>query len=170
MKRSLSVNAGSMADIAFLLLVFFLICTTINTDAGIPQKLSEPCVTKDCSTKVKERNLLEIKLNANSQIMVHDEIVLQDNLSSYVYEFLANKNKDMMRPEESGDAVIAVTMARETPYEFYVSAMAGIKQAYAKVKNEYSQAVYNKDYEQLSTPQKKKVLEAIPEKITETTD
>ena len=72
--------------------------------------------------------------------------------------------------EEAGDAVIAVTMARETPYEFYVSAMAGIKQAYAKVKNEYSQAVYNKDYEQLSTPQKKKVLEAIPEKITETTD
>lgn len=167
MKRSVPVNAGSMADIAFLLLIFFLICTTINTDAGVPQKLAEPCLTEDCASKIEERNLLRIDLNENRECLVNDEIVLQNGLTQAVYDFIANKTKSESKPFKPGDAVISVSSSRETPYDFYVATMSKIKLAYAKVKNEYALEKFNKEFEALTKAQKKTVLEAIPEKIAD---
>jgi len=63
MRNSTSIHAGSMADIAFLMLIFFLTTTTIKTDQGLDQTLPEDCKTEDCATKLLERNIFEIHLN-----------------------------------------------------------------------------------------------------------
>lgn len=66
---STPVQAGSMADIAFLLLIFFLTTTTISSDAGIHQKLPEHCPSADCGTSIIEQHILSITINAEDQLM-----------------------------------------------------------------------------------------------------
>ena len=74
-RHSATVNAGSMADIAFLLLIFFLVTTTISADKGILRQLPRICETGDCTKDISERNLLRIALNDKQEIMVNEEIV-----------------------------------------------------------------------------------------------
>ena len=68
------INAGSMADIAFLLLIFFLVTTTMDTDKGLIRKLPPPIDEPvDEQDKVKQRNIFEILVNANDQLLVEGE-------------------------------------------------------------------------------------------------
>ena len=82
------VNAGSMADIAFLLLIFFLVTTTLETDLGISRVL--PSSEKTPPTTKAERNILRISINAQNAIMVEDEIVQASQVAPLVVSFLDN--------------------------------------------------------------------------------
>ena len=83
------INAGSMADLAFLLLVFFLVVTVINEEIGIMRKLPKPVIDNN-STPAPERNVLEVKLNSLGELMVEGEIVERAQLYPSVYAFMTN--------------------------------------------------------------------------------
>lgn len=67
------INAGSMADIAFLLLIFFLVTTTMDVDSGIPKKLSEK--TTDIPPKIKEKNIFPVAINRNNELFVEGDVM-----------------------------------------------------------------------------------------------
>jgi biopolymer transport protein ExbD len=85
------INAGSMADIVFLLLIFFLVTATISSDEGINRLLPRDCPRgMDCDSNFKERNILRILVNDNNAIMIEDEMVPLENLKDITKAFLDN--------------------------------------------------------------------------------
>ena len=93
-RHSATVNAGSMADIAFLLLIFFLVTTTISAEKGILRKLPRICKTDDCTKDIPKRNLLSIALNDKQEIMVNEAIVSLEDVEGLVESFVDNNGLD----------------------------------------------------------------------------
>lgn len=86
-----TVNAGSMADIAFLLLIFFLVTTTISADKGILRQLPSDCPNiEDCIKDINERNILRINLNSNQEIFIEDKVVKLEDVEQIVKAFVDN--------------------------------------------------------------------------------
>ena len=83
------VNAGSMADIAFLLLIFFLVTTTIETDSGISRKLP-PIEESEDDVLIKQKNIFTVLLNGKDQILVEDELMELEEIRAAAIEFLDN--------------------------------------------------------------------------------
>ena len=83
------INAGSMADIAFLLLIFFLVTTTIETDSGISRKLP-PMEESEEDVVIKQKNIFTVLLNGKDQLLVEDELMVLENLRESAIEFLDN--------------------------------------------------------------------------------
>lgn len=103
------INAGSMADIAFLLLIFFLVTTTMDTDKGLARQLP-PMPDKDQKNdpdKIKERNLLVVLINKNDRLLVNGEEMVVDNLREKTKEFIANPSQDENLPQMK-DQIIKV--------------------------------------------------------------
>lgn len=95
------INAGSMADIAFLLLIFFLVTTTMDTDEGIvrtlPQKVPENYIPPDI--KVRDRDVFEVLANASDNLLVENEYIQIEELKEKTKEFLTNPSDDPNLPE-----------------------------------------------------------------------
>ena len=88
---STPVNAGSMADIAFLLLIFFLVSTTISGDKGLNRKLPSECPENiDCSTEINERNILKIAINNSDEIMANNNLIDISELKMITKDFVDN--------------------------------------------------------------------------------
>ena len=172
-RNSPSVNAGSMADIAFLLLIFFLVTTTISTDKGILRKLPDPCPPNQiCDTKQPERNVLRILVNDKQEIMVEDEIVELSEIKQIAKDFLDN-NLDgtcdychgKQLPEASDNpkrAVISLQHHALTKYYVFIDVQDELTQAYYELREDYAKSKYNKSVEQLSKEELKTVKEAYP--------
>jgi biopolymer transport protein ExbD len=94
------INAGSMADIAFLLLIFFLVTTTMDTDKGLARQLPPMPEEdqKDDENKIKERNLLVVLINKNDRLLVNGEEMYVENLREKTKEFIANPGQDENLP------------------------------------------------------------------------
>ena len=93
-KRIPEINAASMADIAFMLLIFFLVTTTMSVDKGITRKLPPPVPPNAQAPKVKERNVLSVLVNKDNQVAVEGELTQVDMLTERVKEFIVNPNDD----------------------------------------------------------------------------
>ena len=170
------VNAGSMADIAFLLLIFFLVSTTIETDVGINQKLPNEC-RGDCDVVVNENNVLEIILNKNNELMVEGEKMQLQNLKSTVKEFIDN-NKDKSCDYCKGHslnnlsdnpqkAVISLLTDRETPYKTFVTLENILMESYNELRQSYSVKKYGKHLDVLTDNELITVKKAYPQIISE---
>jgi biopolymer transport protein ExbD len=92
------INAGSMADIAFLLLIFFLVTTTMDTDTGILRQLPPP-VEEENPPPVKERNVYEVLVNARDQLLVENEPMDISQLKAGAMEFFTNPQNRSDLPE-----------------------------------------------------------------------
>ena len=127
------VNAGSMADIAFLLLIFFLVTTTIETDSGINRKLP-PMEEIIDPPIIKERNIFTVVVNKNNQILVEEKLMELRNLRSEAVSFLDNGgglaeeacnycqgSKDRSSSDNPDKAIISLKNDRETDYKVYIS-------------------------------------------------
>ena len=88
-RSSPEVNAGSMADIAFLLLIFFLVTTTIETDSGIT-RLLPPIEENEEDVIIKQKNIFTVLLNNKAQLLVEDELMKIEDLKTAAIEFLDN--------------------------------------------------------------------------------
>lgn len=163
------INAGSMADIAFLLLIFFLVTTTMDVDSGVSKKLAEKPPIDFVPPIIKEKNIFEISINRNNDLFVEGEIMELKDLRKATMAFIDNgggegKEENGVktgpctyckgeRDPESSDhpnkAIISVESDRGTEYGTYVSVQNELLAAYSELRNRLSQEKYGMSFTEL---------------------
>lgn len=167
-KRRLSseVNAGSMADIAFLLLIFFLVTTQIDFDKGILVKL--PMWEADPpKTDIPPRNVFSIKVNRENQLLVEGELGNIEGIRSQVKEFVINPQKKANLSSAPNKAVVSLQNDRGTSYETYLSVYNEIKAAYSELWDEEANRRYGELFAELPKVAQKEIKKKIPSVISE---
>ncbi len=164
------INAGSMADIAFLLLIFFLVTTTMNVDSGINKKLSEKPPPDYKPPIIKEKNIFEVNINRNNELLVEGDRMELKDLKEAAIKFIDNgggvgkPGEDGTpgqpcdyckgeRSESSSDhpnkAIISVQSDRGTEYGTYIAVQDELLKAYTVLRNRLSQERYGMLYTEL---------------------
>ena len=184
-RKTPDINAGSQADIAFLLLVFFLVATTMNTDKGLSRVLPPlpPEDVKVEDAKVKERNVLLVFVNASGQIMAGDESMDIRGLKDKSKEFILNPMEDENLPEKKeteiemedgskwvypvSEGVISLQTTRDTNYEVYITVQNELTRAFNEVRNEVAMEKFNAVFAELNADQRNAITKAVPLKISE---
>ncbi len=149
------VNAGSMADIAFLLLIFFLVTTTIETDSGISRKLPPWQPEEQDPPVIKERNIFQVLVNANNQLLVEDEEMQIEELRAAAVEFLDNgggtgdeacdfcqgagDSNSSVNPQK---AIISLVNNRGTEYGTYIAVQNELVAAYNQLRDREAQRLF----------------------------
>ncbi|WP_027137818.1 ExbD/TolR family protein [Gaetbulibacter saemankumensis] len=176
------VNAGSMADIAFLLLIFFLVTTTIETDSGINRKLPPIDDSEAKPPVIKQKNIFTVLLNGKDQLLVEDELMELKDLRQAAIEFLdnggdgscsyCNGKKDPSSSDNPDKAIISLKNERETTYKTYIAVQNELVAAYNTLRNKRAQSLYGKsfqemeaDYKDVNWPGNKERLKEQIEKI-----
>ncbi len=157
-RLSNEVNAGSMADIAFLLLIFFLVTTTIVEDKGITVKLPPWSEDEVDPTKLKTRNVFSVLVNANNQLLVRDEPANIKELKDRAKEFIVNPTRREDLSEAPTKAIISLKNDRGTNYETYLEVYNELKAAYNELWDEEAQRLYSRDYSDKMPLEYKKVI------------
>lgn len=179
-KKTPEVNAGSMADIAFLLLIFFLVATTMNVDSGINRTLP-PWVDEENqdAPPIKERNILKVFVSAYDQLMVQGEQIHISQLKDKAKEFMLNPFDDPNLPEKEvvqneilgshtvSKGVISLKADRSTTYNTYVMVQNELSRAFNEIRDELSIEKFGKPVAELTDDQRKAVNEAIKLSISE---
>ncbi len=145
-KTNNEINAGSMADIAFLLLIFFLVTTTIEVDKGILVRLPEWSDEPPPELTINERNVFSVLVNANNELLVRNEPMNVDDLRERAKEFIMNPQNRSDLAESPSRAIIALKNDRGTRYGTYIKVYNELKAAYDELWDEESQRLYNLPY------------------------
>ena len=161
-KREISeINAGSMADIAFLLLIFFLVTTTMDTDTGLIRRLPPPPETDVTPPEIKQRNIFEILVNANYQLLVEGEYIQVSELRAKAKEFIKGDKNNPDMPEfkvedvpvfgamEVSKQIISLQNDNGTSYEMYIKVQNELIGAYSELRNELANQKFGKSYDEL---------------------
>lgn len=178
------INSASMADIAFMLLIFFLVATRMESDKGIYQVL--PAYTDESNKippiKVLHKNLFVINLTNTNSLIVEKKPMQISELRKACVDFLTcmnNNPDDIACPgfetetfEGLGDvqvtkAIISIQNSRNATYEKYIEIQNEITAAYNEVKNRYAIQYYQKSYNALNSKQQGIIREIIPQRISE---
>ncbi|WP_372945081.1 ExbD/TolR family protein [Muriicola sp.] len=149
------VNAGSMADIAFLLLIFFLVTTTIETDAGLDRMLP-PMEPPDENVVIKQKNIFTVNINKSGQLLVEEELTNLKDLRKKAIAFLDNGGdgtcnyckgrKDESSSDNPTKAIISLKNDRETKYGTYITVQNELVGAYNELRNREAQRLYGRDF------------------------
>ncbi|MCD7963837.1 MAG: biopolymer transporter ExbD [Rikenellaceae bacterium] len=174
------INASSTADIAFLLLIFFLVATTMNVDSGIRRQLPPmPDENEIEALDINRRNILLVFVNASDNIMVGGQLLDITQVKDRVKEFISNPTNDPNKPEKVATdienlgnysvsrGVISLTNDRGTSYNMYVMVQNELTRAFNELRDELSQRRFDRKFSELNEDQAKAVTEAIPVKISE---
>lgn len=183
------INAGSMADIAFLLLIFFLVATTMNVDTGIQRMLPPmpPENQKMEDIKVKERNLLLVLVSGNGNIMIgtadNQQICDLRQVKDKVKEFILNPMDAENLPEKvekeielangskwvypESQGVVSLQTTRDTGYQPYIMVQNELTRAFNEVRDEVAIKKFGDKFENLTEDNRKAVAKAVPQKISE---
>jgi biopolymer transport protein ExbD len=180
------LNTSTTADISFMLLIFFLVTTSMDTDRGLARQLPPPpeenAEVKDII--VKERNILNVRMNSAGNLMLEDmdgqKFIRLEELRAIVKDFIANPKHEENKPEFHterlpyfGDVeitknhVISVQNDRGTPYKVYFNVQHELIAAYNELRDEISQKQFGKPYAELNEDQQKAVRDYYPQKISE---
>ena len=184
-RKTPDINASSQADIAFLLLVFFLVATTMNTDKGLLRTLP-PMPPEDMKVedqKVKDRNVLLVFVNAQGNIMAGDKEMDIHGLKDKTKEFILNVNDDENLPEKKdteidlgdgskwtypvSEGVISLQTTRDTNYEVYIMVQNELSRAFNEVREQVSMQKFGHAFADLNEDQRSAVTKAVPQKISE---
>lgn len=167
-RMSNEINAGSMADIAFLLLIFFLVTTTIAEDKGILVKLPPWSEEEPDITKLKERNVYAVLVNAQNQLLVREQVMRIEDLRSNAKEFISNPTQREDLAEKPTKAIISLKNDRGTQYETYLMVYNELKGAYNELWNELCQRKFGIDYsDDLPIAYRKAIKDEIPFVLSE---
>ena len=166
-RMSSEINAGSMADIAFLLLIFFLVTTTIDVDKGVLVKLPPWSETPPEVEKMKTRNVYSVLVNAQNQLLVRGEPMSIETLRENTKEFIINPRKREDMAEMPTKAIISIKNDRGTSYKTFLEVYNELKAAYNELRNEEAQKRHNKEFEFLDKVQQKAIRADIPLVISE---
>ncbi len=178
MRTAPQVNSGSMADIAFLLLIFFLVTTTMAKDEGINRKLPRNCPPGEvCNIEKNERNILRIVLNSKQEIMVEDQLILIGDLKDIAKNFLDNNgdnscdycngSKITTLSDNPKEAVISLQNDRQTSYELFIKVQDELTKAYYELRAVYAHNKFGKPVADLPPDDINKIREAYPFVISE---
>ncbi|HHB52736.1 MAG TPA: biopolymer transporter ExbD, partial [Saprospiraceae bacterium] len=181
-RRSLpEINAGSMADIAFLLLIFFLVATTMEVDGGISRKLPQKQPPQDI--KIKEKNVLQISINRNDRLLVEGKQIINDvkEIKQIAIDFIDNGggvgnndvgacdyckgNKDPNSSDHPNKAIISLKSDRGTSYGAFIAVHDVLGQAYMDLRNRVCKERYGVSFESLLKQQKSDKSDKLKEKI-----
>jgi len=183
------INAGSMADIAFLLLIFFLVATTMNTDTGLVRMLPPipPEDQEQEEIKVKERNLFLVLINGSGQIMAgqpgKQDFIDLHQLKDRAKEFVLNPMDDAELPEKENKeielpdggkwvypvslGVVSLQTTRDTGYQSYIMVQNELTRAFNEIRDEVAQRKFGDKFAALSQEQRDVITKAVPLKISE---
>ncbi|MGF1558146.1 MAG: ExbD/TolR family protein [Flavobacteriaceae bacterium] len=155
------VNAGSMADIAFLLLIFFLVTTTIETDAGLDRMLPKLEKEPPPVPPIPQKNILPISINAKGELLLGDELITLKELRSLTKAFLDNGGaakgdarycdycqgeRNPKSSDSPAEAVVSLMSNRETTYGVYIAVQNELVAAYNELRNREAQRLYKTDF------------------------
>ena len=175
------INAGSMADIAFLLLIFFLVTTTMDVDTGITRILPPPVKNKNENVDVKERNVLKILINSHDLMLVNGKPADISNLTQKVVDFMSLHPNNKAYPEVQekfisglgkkvlmSKGIVSLKKDRGTSYKMYISVQDAIAKAFNLMKDQQSLKYYGLKFDQLVNPKKIKTInKLVPIRVSE---
>lgn len=196
-KKVPSLNSSSMADISFLLLIFFLVTSSMDTDSGLARKLPPPPQDEQNlqEMKVQQRNLMVVLVNSQNQTMVKTQLgdewyanVTQMvgkggkvGLKDKVKEFVTNPNNSQQLPElteedlgppigtvmRTADHVISLQNDATTSYKAYIAVQNELVKAYNELRQDAAKKYYSKSYDELLPEEQELINTLYPQRISE---
>ncbi len=166
-RLSNEINAGSMADIAFLLLIFFLVTTTIDVDKGVLVKLPPWSDEPPPIERMKTRNVYSVLANSNNKLLVRGEEMDIKDLKNNTKEFIWNPERREDLAISPKNAIISFKNDRGTSYGTYLAIYNELKAAYNELRNEEALRKHGKDFEFLTPDERRAIRNAIPLVISE---
>ena len=180
-RKTPGLNTQSTADIAFLLLCYFLMTSTMDQQSGLQRRLpptpDQNHKTED--TKVNKRNIIIVKINSSDRLFAGDQLLDVSQLKDKIKEFITNPNNDPNLPEREmkniegygeypvSKGVISLQNDRGTSYRAYIAVQNELVKAINEVRDDFCKQNYGKAYTFLTEDQQKIVREAIPQNISE---
>lgn len=180
-RKTPGLNTQSTADIAFLLLCYFLMTSTMDQQSGLQRRLphmpDQNQKTED--TKVNKRNIIIVKINSSDRLFAGDQLLDVSQLKDKIKEFITNPNNDPNLPEREmkniegygeypvSKGVISLQNDRGTSYRAYIAVQNELVKAINEVRDDFCKQNYGKAYTFLTEGQQKIVREAIPQNISE---
>lgn len=164
------INAGSMADIAFLLLIFFLVTTTIESDKGITRRLPpmEDADAPPSTSTVKERNVFEIVINRNGDLLVRDKPMDIKDLRQSAIDFIDNGGgtgsaacpycqgpKDPKMSENPKKGVVVLEYDRQTKYGQYIAVQNELMGAFNHLRDRMALSEFGESWEDIQNEYEK---------------
>ena len=180
-KKTPEINSSSTADIAFLLLCYFLMTTTMDQDMGLQRRLP-PMPDKNQKVedqKVNRRNIIVVKINSADRLLAGTEPMHVSQLKDKIKEFLTNPANDANLPEKEeidiegfgpcmvSKGVISLQNDRGTSYQAYMAVQNELVKAVNELRDEWSMANYGMLYSKLDEDKQGIVRKAIPQNISE---
>lgn len=180
-RKTPDIPSASLADTAFMMLIFFLVSTTMDTDAGISRTLPQPVPKEEINDdqKIKERNVLIVLVNRFDQLMVEGEPMHISELKKKAKEFIENPADDPNLPEKNikevpffgeypvSKQVISLQNDKGTSYGLYIQVQDELAAAYNELRNELSQKKWGKRYDDLDKDQQAAIKTIYPLAISE---
>jgi len=182
MRKTPEIPSASMADIAFMLLIFFITATSMDVDSGLERVLPQmppENQEQDDTPPIKERNVFSVLLDANNRLMVEGELSRVEDLREKAKEFITNPANSENLPEtkpteiplignfDVTKGIISLRNDHGTQYGMYLAVQNELVAAVNEVRNELSTEKFGKKYEELTNEQKGAIREAIPSRISE---
>ncbi len=181
-KKTPGINGSSTADISFIMLLFFLLTTSMGSDKGISRQLppAVPADQQDVSIDVNKRNMLRIMVNNAGQILANGELLSIELLKNKVKEFVLNENDAANLPERTVESfpligqqmvtkkhVISLTNNVDTRYEDYIAVQNILTAAYSELRDEKARKEFGKPFADLNAQQQGVLIDLYPQKISE---
>ena len=133
-----TLNASSMADIAFLLLIFFLVTTRIASEKGLAMSLPPKQEQKMLTTPALDRDVLRITINSDNKILFEtDKNGTVSEIKNLVKTHLLNYGKDENYSQNPQKAIVVLSSQRQTNYNFYIEVLDKIKAGYNEAKADF---------------------------------
>lgn len=180
-KKTPAINSSSTADIAFLLLCYFLMTTTMGSQTGLSRRLppmpAENQKTED--QKVNRRNIIVVRINSADRIFAGTDVIDVSQVKDKIKNFLTNPLNDPSLPEKEvkeiegigpyavSKGVISLQNDRGTSYRAYIAVQNELMKAINELRDDFSMSHYGRKYASLEEDQQKIVREAIPGNISE---
>ena len=178
-RKAPETNASSVADIAFLLLVFFLATTTMNVDSGLYRRLPPYQPDNTEAPKFAKRNILQVLVNRDDLLQINGELADVSTLKDRTIEFIENKLSSSDMPEktikeielfgqvEVSKGIVSLQSDKGTSYEMYVAVQDQLTAAYQEMRNALANQKWGKTFDELTEEQQDAVKDVIPMRVSE---